>query len=84
MLSTENESFNFKNKIGSYNEKWLEESKTKLLKQIDVEKRATLIMSGIEKQVKKNIKRCLYPLINYGVLSFTITSMQKIKFKILN
>ena len=50
-LSTENESL--KNKLGSYDEKWLEESKTKLLKQIDDEKRANLIMFGIEKQMKK-------------------------------
>ena len=37
-LSTEIDAF--KNKIGSYDEKWLEESKAKLLKQIDDEKRA--------------------------------------------
>ena len=43
-----------KNKIGSYDEKkWLEESKAKLLKQIDDEKRANLIMSRMEKQMKK-------------------------------
>ena len=35
-LSTENDAL--KNKIGSYDEKWLEESKLKLLKRIDVEK----------------------------------------------
>ena len=37
-LSAENESL--KNKKGSYYEKWLEESKAKLLKQIDDEKKA--------------------------------------------
>ena len=37
-LPRENETL--KNKIGSYDEKWLEESKTKLLKQFDEEKRA--------------------------------------------
>ena len=37
-LHTENESL--ENKIGSYDEKWLEESKEKLLKQIGDEKRA--------------------------------------------
>ena len=42
-----------KNKIGSYNEKWLEESKAKLLKQIDDEKRANLIMSRMKKQMNK-------------------------------
>ena len=35
-LSTENDAL--KNKIGSYDEKWLEESKTRLLQQIDNEK----------------------------------------------
>ena len=35
-LSTENDAL--KNKIGSYDEKWLEESKIKMLKQIDDEK----------------------------------------------
>ena len=37
-LSTENGSL--KNKIGTYDEEWLEQSKAKLLKQIDDEKRA--------------------------------------------
>ena len=46
-LSTENDAF--KNKIGSYDEKWLEESKEKLLKELDDEKRANLIMSGMKK-----------------------------------
>ena len=40
-LSVENESL--KNQIGQYDGKWLEESKTKMLKQIDDEKRAKLI-----------------------------------------
>ena len=48
---TENESL--KNKIGSYDEKWLEKSKTKLLKQIHDEKRATLYMSRVKKQMNK-------------------------------
>ena len=52
-LHTENESL--KNKIGSYDEKWLEESKEKLLKQIDYEKRANLIMSRREKQMNKQL-----------------------------
>ena len=50
-LSTENDAF--KNKIGSYDEKWLEESKNKMLKQIDDEKRANLIMSRMKKQMEK-------------------------------
>ena len=36
-LSTENDAL--KNKIGSYDEKWLEESKARLLQQIDDEKK---------------------------------------------
>ena len=40
--STENETL--KNQIGDYDGKWLEESKPKLFKQIDAEKRANLIV----------------------------------------
>ena len=46
-LSTENDAL--KSKIGDYDEKWLEESKNKMLKQIDYEKRANLIMSRMKK-----------------------------------
>ena len=42
-LSVENEPL--KSQIGEYDEKWLQESKAKLIKEIDVEKRANLIMS---------------------------------------
>ena len=48
-LSTENDAL--KNKIGSYDGKWLEDSKAKLLKQFDDEKRANLIMSRMKKQM---------------------------------
>ena len=51
-LHTENKCL--KNKIGSHDEKWLEESKAKLLQQIDHEKRANLIMSRMKKQMNKN------------------------------
>ena len=51
VLSTENDAL--KNQIGDYDEKWLEESKNKLLKQIDDEKRANLIMSRMKKQMNK-------------------------------
>ena len=51
-LSTEKVAL--KNKIGSYDERWLEESKAILLKQIDDEKRANLIMSRMQKQTKKH------------------------------
>ena len=50
-LSTENDAF--RNKIGSYDENWLEESKSKLLKQIDDEKRANLKMSRFKKLMSK-------------------------------
>ena len=51
-LSTENDAL--KNKIGSYDNKWLEESKNKMLQQIDDEKRANLIMSRMKKQMEKH------------------------------
>ena len=51
-LSIEND--DLKNKIGDFNEKMLEESKDKLLKQINDEKRASLIMSRMKKQMNKN------------------------------
>ena len=51
-LSTENDAL--KSKIGSYDENWLEESKAKLLEQIDDEKRANLIMSRMKKQMEKH------------------------------
>ena len=52
-LFTENDAL--KEKIGDYDEKWLRESKEKLLKDIDDEKRATLIMSRMKKQMNKKI-----------------------------
>ena len=51
-FSTENHSL--KNKKGSYDKKWSEESKAKLLKQMDDEKRAYLIISRIQKQMKRH------------------------------
>ena len=45
-LSVENESL--KNQIGGYDEKWLQESKAKLLKDIADEKRANLNMSRMK------------------------------------
>ena len=50
-LTVENESL--KNQIGDYDEKWLQESKAKLLKDIEDEKRANLIMSRMKKQMNK-------------------------------
>ena len=51
-LSTENDALKYK--IGSYDERWLEESKLKLLKEIDDEKRANLVMSRMKKQMNKH------------------------------
>ena len=51
-LSTENNAL--KNQIGDYDERWLQESKDKLLKEIDDEKRANLIMSRMKKQMNKH------------------------------
>ena len=53
-LSVENDAL--KNQIGDYDQKWLEESKAKLLKDINDEKRANLIMSRMKKQMNKNKK----------------------------
>ena len=55
-LSTENDAL--KNQIGDYDQKWLEESKSKLIKDINDEKRANLIMSRMKKQMNKNINNC--------------------------
>ena len=52
-LSTENDVL--KNQIGEYDQKWLQESKPKLLKDINDEKRANLIMSRMKKQMNKKI-----------------------------
>ena len=50
-LDAENQTL--KNKIGVYDEKWLEESKARLLKQIDDDKRASIIMERMKKQLSK-------------------------------
>ena len=52
-LSTENDAL--KEKIGGYDDRWLQDSKEKLLEDIDDEKRANLIMSRMKKQMNKKI-----------------------------
>ena len=52
-LSTENDAL--KNQMGDYDQKWLEESKAKLLKDINDEKRANLIMFTMKVQMNKKI-----------------------------
>ena len=53
-LSTENDAL--RNKIGDYDEKWLQKSKAKLLKDIDDKKRADLIMSRMKNRWKNKTK----------------------------
>ena len=50
-LSTENDVL--KNQLGEYDQKWLDESKAKLLKDINDEKRANIIMARMKKQMNK-------------------------------
>ena len=50
-LSTKNDVL--KNQIGEYDQKWLEKSKAKLLKDINDEKRANLLMTRMKKQMNK-------------------------------
>ena len=50
-LSVENEPL--QHQIGHYDDKWLQESKVKLLKEFDDEKRANIIMSRMKKQMNK-------------------------------
>ena len=50
-LSTENDVL--KNQTGEYDQKWLDESKAKLLKDINDEKRANIIMAWMKKQMNK-------------------------------
>ena len=50
-ISTENDALK---KIESHDEKWLDDSKANLLKQIDDEKRANSIMSRMKKQMEKH------------------------------
>ena len=52
-LSVENDAL--KNQIADYDQKWLEESKAKLLKDINDEKRANLILFRMKKQMNKKI-----------------------------
>ena len=53
ILELHTEKGTLKNQIGDYDEKWLEKSKAKPLKDIDDEKRASLIRSRMKKQMNK-------------------------------
>ena len=85
-LSTENDAL--KSKIGSYDEKWLEKSKNKMLKQIDVEKRANLIMSRWQninflKLVQLSLyKWLIYLIINCGNPNSMASFLKEIIYRI--
>ena len=68
-LSVENESL--KNQIGDYDEKWPQESKAKLLKDIDDKKRAILIISRMKKQMNKNYYCLISPISNTNNYKYT-------------
>ena len=57
-LGVGNESL--KDQLGDYDEKWLQESKAKLLKEVDDEKRAQFFMSRMNKQMEKHQIKSLY------------------------
>ena len=59
IIELSEENFFLKNQIGSHDQKWLEESEAKLLKQYNDKIRANLITSRMGNQTKKNkIKDC--------------------------
>ena len=89
-LSTENDAL--KSKIGNYDKKWLEKSKNKMLKQVDDEQRADLIMSRMKKQMK-NInflilakiilfKWPIYLTTNFGKMNSMVSFLKEISCKI--
>ena len=79
-LSTENDTL--KNKIVSYDEKCLEDSKAKLLKRIDDEKRAKVIMPRMGKQMKKHYQMAYIGCNNLWKMNLIILSLRKIKYRI--
>ena len=76
-LSTENDSS--KDKIGFYDEDWIEESKAELLKQIDDEERASLVMSEKKNRLKNNNRWLILVVINYGEVNFIKTFLQQMR-----
>ena len=80
-LSTENDAL--KNKIGSYDEKWLQVSKNKLLKHIIDEKRANLIMSRMKETDEKTLNNWpILVIINYGRAILITSFLKEINYKI--
>ena len=79
---TKNESL--KNEIGSYDGKWLEESKGKHLKQIDDEKRAKSICLECNNRWKKTLNKWhRYVIIDCGKMDLITSFLKEIKCKIL-
>ena len=71
-----------KNKFGSYDDKWLEESKTRFLQQIDDEKRANLLMSRKKKHRKALNKLLILVIINYLNQNSMVSFLKEINYKI--
>ena len=80
-LSTKNDAL--KNQIGSYDEKWFEEFKARLLQQIDGEKRANLVMSRMKKQCKNINFHTLIQLLFYKWLIYLTTNFGKVSSMVL-
>ena len=79
-LTTENDAL--KDKISSYDEKWLEESKTKLLKRTDDEKMAILSLSRMKKTKRKTLNRWPnFLILTYGIANSTISFLKEINYK---
>ena len=77
-LSTENDA----SKMGAYDEKWLEESKAKLFRQINKEKKANLIMSRMQKQMKKHKTNGMYFLKKLWEINLVTSFLNEINYKI--
>ena len=75
-LTTKNDAL--KIKIGAYNGKWLHDSKRKLLKEIDDEKRANLNITRMKKKTdEKTFKKWLILVIKIYGKPNLVTSFQK-------
>ena len=79
-LSFENDAL--KNKTGPYDEKWLEDSKARLLQQIDDEKKANLIMFRMKKKWINNNKWHTYHTTNFGKVNLMASFLKEINYKI--
>ena len=78
-LPTENDAL----KNGSYDQQWLEESKAKLLKQIDDEKGANLFMCRMKKTEGKTLNKWVILVITkYGNQNLITSFPKEINYKI--